>query len=315
MNIIVTDGYTLNPGDLSWDEIRQFGDLTIYDRTSPDLLEQRCLYADIVLTNKTPFSKSTLEKLPQLKMIGVTATGYNIIDTSTAKEKAIIVCNAPAYGTASVAQHAFALILELANQVGIHAQSVAAGKWQQSADWCFNLKPVTELFGKTLGIIGFGNIGQQTARIAAAFGMKVIYHTPRKKENALAEYADMETLFSSSDAISLHCPLQPDNREFVNAGLLRLMKPTAWLVNTARGQLINEQDLADALNNNIIAGAGLDVLSAEPPAAGNPLLSAKNCIITPHNAWISREARMRIMDITRNNIVSFLQGKPVNRVN
>lgn len=315
MNIVITDGYTLNPGDLSWDKIRQFGEVTIYDRSPADVIEERCLHADIVLTNKTPFSKSTLEKLAQLKMIAVTATGYNIIDTATATGKGIVVCNAPAYGTASVAQHAFALILELANQVGLHAQSVAAGKWQQSADWCYSLTPITELSGKTLGIVGFGHIGQQTARIGAAFGMKVIYHTPRKKETALAEYADMETLFASSDIISLHCPLQPDNREFVNARLLKQMKPGAWLINTARGQLIHEQDLADALNNHIIAGAALDVLSAEPPAAGNPLLSAKHCLITPHNAWISREARMRIMAITEQNIMAFLQGKPVNRVN
>jgi glycerate dehydrogenase len=315
MNIVVIDGYTLNPGDLNWNAIEQYGTLTIYDRTLVADVVERCKDADIVLTNKVPFDWNAINNLPKLKLIGVTATGYNIIDITAAKEQGITVCNVPAYGTASVAQQTFALILELTNHTGIHAQSVAQGEWERSKDFAYTKAPLIELAGKTLGIVGLGNIGEQAARIATAFGMKVIYNTPFEKDTTIAQYADMKTLFAESDIVSLHCPLKPDNHQFVNQSLLQSMKPSAFLINTARGQLINEQDLADALNNGIIAGAGLDVLSAEPPSSNNPLLSAKNCIITPHIAWITKEARMRIMDVTVRNIEAFLEGRVVNKVN
>jgi glycerate dehydrogenase len=314
MNIVAIDGYTLNPGDLSWGKIKALGQLAMYDRTSADLIVDRCKDAHIVLTNKVPFTAATLEQLPQLKMIAVTATGYNIIDIKAAREKNIIVSNVPAYGTASVAQHVFALLLELSNHTGLNARSTAAGKWQQSADWCFTEAPVMELEDKTMGIVGYGNIGQRTGLIARAFGMKVIYYSPTSKPGTAGEPADLETLFSTSDVISLHCPLTPTNLEFVNAGLLKKMRPSAFLINTARGQLINEQDLADALNDGWLAGAGLDVLSKEPPPAANPLLTAKNCVITPHNAWISKEARTRIMEVTTANVKAFLEGQPINKV-
>jgi glycerate dehydrogenase len=315
MNIVVTDGFTLNPGDLSWKTIEQFGTLTIYDRTPVADVVARCKDADIVLTNKVPFDKNAIHHLPQLKLISVTATGYNIIDIVTAREQGITVCNVPAYGTASVAQQTFALILELTNHTGIHAASVAKGEWEACEDFAYTKTPLTELAGKTLGIIGLGNIGEQVARIATAFGMKVLYNTPSEKDTAVAQYTDMQTLFAESDIVSLHCPLKPDNHQFVNQSLLQLMKPSAFLINTARGQLINEQDLANALNNQVIAGAGLDVLSAEPPSPDNPLLKAKNCIITPHIAWITKEARERMIDVTAKNIAAFLEGRAVNRVN
>jgi glycerate dehydrogenase len=315
MKIVITDGYTLNPGDVSWDPIAACGDLKIYERTAPSQLIGRCEDADIILSNKVVIGKDAMEKCAQLKLISVLATGYNVIDTKAAAEKKITVCNVPAYGTASVAQHSFALLLELTNRVGQHAASVKNGDWQRSPDWCYTIAPVTELAGKTLGIIGFGNIGQQVARIGKALNMQVIYYSRQDKKSELAGYADIKTIFSQSDVVTLHCPLTTDNHGFVNKELLQLMKPSAVLINTARGPLINEQDLADALNRDRIAGAGLDVLSVEPPSPTNPLLSAKNCIITPHNAWMSKEARMRIISITADNIKSFLNGKPVNRVN
>ena len=315
MKIVATDGYTLNPGDLSWDPIRALGELTLYDRTPPELIVERCHDAAIVLTNKTPFSRQTLAALPALQFIAVTATGHNVIDSAAAKEQKIGVSNVPAYGTDSVAQHVFSLLLELTNHVGRNAREVANGKWQRSADWCFTEAPVMELAGKTFGVVGFGHIGAQAARIANAFGMKVIYHSPGKKETTLATAVSLEELFAASDVITLHCPLTSTNQEFVNAAVLARMKPSALLINTARGQLINEQELADALNNGVIAGAGLDVLSKEPPTNGNPLLNAKNCIVTPHNAWISKEARIRIMQVTTANVEAFLKGAPQNVVN
>ena len=312
--IVVTDGYTLNPGDLSWKQIEALGELTVYERTKPNEIIERCKDAAIVLTNKVPFSEATLAQLPNLKMIGVTATGYNIIDVQAAAQKGIVVSNVPAYGTASVAQHTIALLLELTNQVGKHAASVAAGGWVKSPDFSYQLSPVTELAGKTLGIVGWGNIGQQTARIAQALGMELLYHNPSKKENAFAPWASLPDLFAKSDFISLHCPLKPENTGFVNNELIGVMKPSACIINTSRGPLINEQHLADALNSNRIAGAALDVLSTEPPPPDNPLLTAKNCIITPHNAWISKEARQRVMDVTIENVAGFLKGEPVNKV-
>ncbi|WP_276501833.1 D-2-hydroxyacid dehydrogenase [Terrimonas pollutisoli] len=315
MKIVVTDGYTLNPGDLSWDSIAACGELVVYDRTPPAEFMDRCTDAEIILTNKVAMNKEAIEQCKKLQLISVLATGYNVIDVKAASDRKIIVCNVPAYGTDSVAQHCFALLLELTNRVGQHAWSVAKGDWQQSPDWCYSVAPIMELAGKTVGIVGFGHIGQQVARVANAFGMQVIYHRLNDKPTTLGRYVDLPTLFASSDIITLHCPLTTGNHQFVNKDLLQRMKRSAYLVNTARGPLIHEQDLADALNNDQIAGAALDVLSTEPPQEGNPLLKAKNCIITPHNAWMSKEARARILHITRNNVVAFLEGQPVNRVN
>lgn len=313
--LVVTDGYTINPGDLDWSGIQQFGEMTLYDRTAPGQIVERCRDAEMVITNKTPFNKETLAQLPALKFIGVTATGYNNIDTAAARERNITVCNVPAYGAFSVAQHTFALILEITNHVALHAASVKQGDWVKAADWCYTKAPLTELAGKIIGIVGMGNIGQQVGRIALAFGMGVIFNSAHKKELNFATYMSMQDVFRHADYISLHLPLKSGNAQFVNKDLLSLMKPTAWLINTARGQLINEPDLADALNNNRIAGAALDVLSVEPPKPDNPLLQAKNCIITPHNAWVSKEARMRIMETTISNIRSFIDGKTTNLVN
>lgn len=315
MKIVVTDGYALNPGDLSWDPIRQFGEVKVYDRTSPPEIFERCRDADIILGNKTEFNKDNIGRLHTVKLISVLATGYNVIDVNAAKNKGIIVCNVPAYGTASVAQHTFALILDLSNKISLHTTSVANGEWQQCPDYSYSKKPLIELAGKTLGIVGFGNIGQQTAKLAVAFGMKVIYNSRHDRHSPIAKLKDLQTIFTESDFISLHCPLTETNREFVNKELLQLMKPTAFIVNTARGQLINETDLAVALNEDLIAGAALDVLSIEPPDDSNPLLKAKNCLITPHNAWSTREARQRIMDETVENIHTFLKGHPRNIVN
>lgn len=315
MKVVVTDGFTLNSGDLSWDDLKQFADIEIYDRTAPGDVIARCADAKIILTNKIAFTKDVLGQLPKLKLINVLATGYNTIDIEAARAKGIVVCNVPGYSTNSVAQHTFALILELVNQVGLHSSSVARGDWQRSQDFAYTLTPLVELSGKTMGLVGFGNIGQQTARIANAFGLKVIYHTPSEKETELARYSDLSSLFRESDIISLHLPLKSDNQEFVDKELIRTMKSTAYLINTSRGQLINEQDLAAALNEGVIAGAAIDVLTEEPPRRENPLLTAKNCIITPHNAWMSREARQRILEITYQNLKAFTDGKPVNVVN
>ena len=315
MKIVVTDGYALNPGDMSWDPISKFGDVSIYDRTSPPEIFERCMEADIILSNKTEFSKENIDRLHNVKLISVLATGYNVVDISAAKNKGIVVCNVPAYGTDSVAQHTFALILELANKISIHIRSVRNGEWQQCPDYSYSKQPLIELAGKTLGIIGLGNIGMQTAKLANAFGMRVIYSSRHDKHTSLGEFRTIEHVFKESDFISLHCPLTDNNNEFVNKELLQQMKPSAYIINTARGQLINEQDFANALNNNVIAGAALDVLSKEPPDGSNPLLSAKNCIITPHNAWSTKEARQRIIDTTSENIKAFLDNRPKNVVN
>lgn len=314
MKIVITDGYTLNPGDLSWKSIAAFGQLEVYDRTAAEEVVSRCIDADIILSNKTEIQREAIEKFRNAKLISVLATGFNVIDVQAAKRRNITVCNVPAYGTASVAQHTFALILALTNQVCVNAGSVAKGEWVRAADWSYTKAPLMELSGKTIGIVGMGNIGGQVARIATSFGMRVLYHSRHRKQTSLAEYTDMETLFAESDIVTLHCPLNEQNKEFVNASLLNRMKRTAFLINTARGQLINEEDLAEALNAKRIAGAALDVLSKEPPSANNPLLKAENCIITPHNAWMSKEARQRIIDVTTENIKQFLAGNPVNVV-
>lgn len=316
MKIVVLDGYTLNPGDLSWDELKRTGDLVIYDRTTSDKVIERAKDAEVVLTNKSIVNKESIFGLPMLKYIGVMATGYNIIDIEAAKQKKIIVTNAPSYSTASTAQHTFALILELTNQVGIHAESVKAGEWVKSPDFCFRKSPITELSGKTLGIIGFGRIGQEVAKIALAFGLKIIasHKHPERDKMEGVRFVTVEEVFAQADLISLHCPLTAENKEFVNNDLMGIMKPSAFLINTARGQLINENDLATFLNNGRIAGAAMDVVSSEPPSKNNPLLNAKNCILTPHIAWATKEARERLIQIVTENIKAYLNGKPQNVV-
>lgn len=312
MKIIITDGYTLNPGDLSWRPLDAFGEVVYYDRTSPGEVKQRCSGANIILTNKTPINEETIDAATGLRLIAVTATGYNMVDTVAARKRGIPVCNVPEYGTDSVAQHTFALLLELSNHVGDYAQSVREGEWQRSPDFCYRREPLIELKGKTLGLIGFGRIGQQVARIAQAFDMRVLYH---RRSPADAGSTSLETLFSDSDFISLHCPLTPENHSFINAKLLSLMKPTAFLINTSRGQLINETDLATALHNKTLAGAALDVLSTEPPPTGHPLIGLPNCLLTPHIAWMSAEARRRLLETTIDNVRLALAGTPQHVVN
>jgi len=314
MKIVILDGYTLNHGDISWADFESLGNFTTYDRTSPDKIIERSENAEIVLTNKTIINKKTIEKLPKLKYIGVLATGYNIVDVIAAKEKNIVVTNIPSYGTSSVAQMVFALLLELTQNVGHHSNSVKSGDWSRSEDWCYWEKPLIELDDLKMGIIGFGRIGKAAAEIARAFGMKVIANdTANTNSNSdWVKFVDKETIFSESDVISLHCPLTSDNKHFVNSAKINLMKRSAFLINTSRGLLVNEEDLAHALNAEKIAGAGLDVLSVEPPADTNPLLTAKNCIITPHIAWATIAARQRLMDIAVRNLKSYLNGKPVN---
>lgn len=314
MKIVVTDGFTLNPGDLSWDEFKDLGELQVFDRTMPQQLAERCHDADVIITNKTPLDGGFLNATRHLKMIAVTATGYNVIDIEAAKRRGVKVCNVPGYGTDSVAQHTFALILELANKVGLNSRSVHNGEWSNAKDWCFTLAPIFELAGKTLGVVGYGRIGQKVAEIGKAFGMRVIYNNPAPKED-LETFRPLNDLFRESDVVSLHCPLKPENHAFVNKTLLSLMKPSAWLINTARGQLINENDLRDALVNGTIAAAALDVLSQEPPSVQHPLIGLNNCIITPHNAWLSIEARSRIMATTIENVKLALRGTPQNLVN
>ncbi len=314
MKIVIVDGYTLNPGDLSWDGIEEFGRVTLYDRTPDALVQDRCRDADIILTNKVPISADTIKAAANLKLICVTATGFNIVDIEAASKRHIPVCNIPGYGTASVAQHTFALLLELTNHVGLNSASVKEGMWEKSPDFCYTKASLTELNEKTFGIVGFGKIGERVAIIAKAFGMNVIYHSTTIKDTTLAQYVDLQTLFSTSDVISLHCPLTKDNDQFVNHELLTRAKKSALFINTSRGQLINEKDLAQKLNTSQLAGAALDVLSTEPPEHSNPLLHAKNCLITPHNAWMSLEARTRMLAITKKNIEGFLTSKPVNTV-
>ncbi len=317
MKIIILDGYTLNPGDISWAGFETLGDFAMYDRTSPDKIVERSENAEIILTNKSIISKDTIDQLPKLNYIGVLATGYNIVDVKTANERNITVTNIPSYGTSSVAQMVFALILELTQNVGHHSNSVSKGKWSKSEDWCYWDKPLIELDGLTMGIIGFGRIGKATAKIANAFGMKVIANDAVSIESPpdWVKIVDQETIFRESDVVSLHCPLTSANKHFVNSEKISLMKRSALLINTSRGLLINEEDLAHALNSERIAGAGLDVLSKEPPDETNPLLTAKNCIITPHIAWATKAARQRLMNIAVRNLISYLNGKPVNVIN
>ena len=316
MKIVVLDGYGLNPGDLSWDAMKKLGELTVYDRTAPDELLQRAHQAEVLITNKTVITKENLDQLPAVKYIGVLATGYNIVDVAAAKEKGIVVTNIPAYSTKSVAQMVFAHLLNITQRVGHYAHANKNGRWDQNPDFCYWDTNLIELDGKSIGIVGLGNTGYATALIALAFGMKVFAYTSKQQFQLPVGIHKMklDELFKTCDVISLHCPLTPSTKELVNKERLALMKPNAILINTGRGPLVNEQDLADALNEGRIAAAGVDVLSTEPPKADNPLLKAKNCFITPHIAWATNEARVRLMDIAVNNLKSFIQGKVVNSV-
>jgi glycerate dehydrogenase len=317
MKIVVLDGFTLNPGDLNWGELKSLGDCEIHDRTPPQEVLTRAADAEIVLTNKTVLTREQIQGLPRLKCIGVLATGTNIVDVLSARERNIPVTNVPAYGTKSVAQMTFALLLELTQHAGHHAQTVREGRWIRSADWCYWDRPLIELDGLTMGIVGFGRIGRAVGELAAAFGMKILTHSRSQRQTPPSNvlFVELETLFRKSDVVSLHCPLTAETKQLVNAERLSWMKPTAFLVNTSRGPLINEPALADALNAGKIAGAGLDVLSVEPPPADNPLLTAENCLITPHIAWATRAARSRLLQITVANIRAFLSGRLQNVVN
>ncbi|MES2646022.1 MAG: D-2-hydroxyacid dehydrogenase [Bacteroidota bacterium] len=318
MKIVVLDGYTFNPGDISWDALHALGDVTIYDRTPANQVAERCSGAAIVLTNKTPLRADIIGRLDSLKFIGVLATGYNIVDVLAAKQKGIIVSNVPGYGTASVAQLTIALLLELCLHVQKHSDSVMQGKWARSADWSFWDYPLVELAGKSFGIIGFGRIGQQVADVGTAFGMNIIGYSKTQTDQTHRnnfKWAQLPELLAESDVVSIHCPLVPATQGLINHETLTMMKRSAFLLNTSRGPIVVEEDLANALNNNIIAGAGIDVLSVEPPSENNPLFKAKNCIITPHIAWATKEARTRLMDLVVKNVSSFQMGSPINIVN
>lgn len=318
MKITVLDGFTTNPGDLGWDELGSLGDLTVYDRTPPELTLERSAGSEILMTNKTVLPDHILRSLPDLRYVGVMATGYNVINIDEARRLGITVTNIPAYSTSSVAQLTFALILELCFRVQRHSDSVMEGKWSDSPDFTYRDYKLTELAGLTIGIIGFGNIGRKVCEIAIAFGMNVIVTSPSRKDPPHCpgfKWAELDELLSRSDIVSIHCPYTPETAGLINMKRLKLMKKDAFLINTSRGPIIEEQDLADALNNCIIAGAGLDVLASEPPAKDNPLLKAKNCIITPHIAWATLESRRRLMDQAAKNVKAFLEGRPVNVVN
>lgn len=322
--IVVLDGYTLTPavpgkpcpgGEPDWSAVQALGDLTVYDRSEPGEVVARAAGAGVVLTNKTALDARMIAALPGLKYIGVLATGVNVVDLGTAKKAGVVVTNVPGYSGAAVAQHVFALLLAMTNQVAEHDRAVHNGQWANGPDFCFMLSPLTELAGKTLGIVGAGDIGQRVAKIGHALGMNILISSRTKKDIGVpAQWVGMDDLFTRSDVITLHCPLTEQTKHLVNAQRISRMKHTAWLVNTARGPLIDEQALADALKRNQIAGAAVDVLSTEPPAADNPLLSAPNCTITPHNAWAAREARHRLMQIAAGNVKAFLEGRSKNVV-
>jgi glycerate dehydrogenase len=318
MKIVVLDGYTLNPGDLKWDGLKKLGEVTVYDRTPVEKVVERAAGAEIIFTNKTPVNEAAINHLSSLKFIGVLATGYNIVNTDAAKSKGIIVANVPGYGTTSVVQMTFALLLELCLHVQHHSDTVMEGKWARSADWCYWDYPLVELSGKTMGIIGYGRIGQQVSDVATAFGMNIVGTSRTQSDQSHRKnfkWSTVPQLLEQSDVVSIHCPLFSDTQGLINRDNLKRMKSSAFLLNTSRGPIVVDQDLADALNNDVIAGAGIDVLSAEPPSKDNPLFRAKNCIITPHIAWATKEARERLMDITEKNLAAFLKGEPVNVVN
>ena len=317
MKIVVLDGYTLNPGDLSWEGLEKLGEVTVYDRTPEKKVLERIKDADAVYTNKTPITVDTISKCLNLKYIGVLATGYNVVDVLAARERNIPVSNIPVYGTTAVAQMAFALLLEVCHHAGAHSDAVHNGDWANNADWCFWNYPLIELAGKTMGIIGFGRIGQNTAKIAVAFGMNVIAYDEYPNDNGrkLGEYVSLDELLNKSDVIALHCPLFPSTEGMINKDTIAKMKDGAILLNNSRGPLVVEQDLADALNSGKIYAAGLDVVSTEPIKADNPLLGAKNCIITPHISWAPKESRQRLMDVAVENLQTFTEGNPINIIN
>lgn len=320
MKIVILDGYTENPGDLSWDELAKLGDLTVYDRTSltneKEAIE-RIGDAEIVFTNKTPIRKGVIDACPNMKLISLLATGYDVVDAAYAREKGIPVTNVPVYGTCSVSQFAIALLLEICHHIGHHSETVHAGKWESCADWCYWDHPLIELDGKTMGLIGCGKIGQHTAKIAGALGMRVLAYDPYPTEagRQVAEYVDFETLLASSDVIAVHMPLLPSSRGLINKDTIAKMKDGVIIINNSRGPIVVEQDLAAALNSGKVAAAGLDVVSTEPIKGSNPLLKAKNCIITPHISWAPRESRQRIMDCAVANAKAYMAGKPINVVN
>lgn len=320
MKIVVLDGYTLNPGDLNWDGLNEIGECTVYDRTSLTNVNEvieRIGDAEYVYTNKTPMPKEVFEACTNIKFVGVLATGYNVVDVNAAKEKGIPVANIPTYGTAAVGQFAIALLLEICHHIGHHNDAVHSGRWETNDDWCFWDYPLIELADKTMGIIGFGRIGQATGRIAKALGMSVIAYDAFESEagKEIAEYTDLETLLTTSDVIALHCPLFPETEGIINKDNIAKMKDGVIILNNSRGPLIVEEDLKDALNSGKVAAAGLDVVSTEPIKGDNPLLGAKNCIITPHISWAPKESRKRLMDIAVNNLKAFIDGEPVNIVN
>ncbi len=320
MKIVVLDGYTLNPGDLDWGPLARLGELTVHDRTPADRIVERAQGAEIVLTNKVVFGREILDALPALRYIGVTATGYNVVDLQAVRERGITVTNVPAYSTPAVVEMVFALVLELARETGHHARLVREGRWSACEDFSFQDRPQIELSGRTMGIVGFGAIGRGVARVAEAFGLKVLVHTahPEKYRDDAAgralDFVDLDTLFAQSDIVTLHCPLTPETHGMVDARRLALMKKGTYLINTGRGPLVDEAALAEALEAGMIAGAGLDVLSEEPPPCGNPLLRARNCIVTPHIAWATRASRERLLNIAARNVEAFIAGRPQNVV-
>lgn len=318
MKITVLDGYGLNPGDLSWEELKKLGDLTVYDRTAPSETIERSAGSEILITNKTIIDRGIIEKLPDLRYIGVLATGYNVVDITAAREKGITVTNIPSYSTASVAQMVFSLLLAITNGVEHFTADNRAGRWSRNADFCYWDSPLMELAGKTFGIVGFGNIGSKVAGIALALGMKVMAQTSKSQEElptGIEKATSLEHLLKECDVISLHCPLTESTKHIINATTLAMMKPSAILINTGRGPLVDEIALAAALNSGALRGAGVDVLSCEPPSIDNPLLYARNCYTTPHIGWATTEARQRLMDIAVANVANFLNGTPTNVVN
>lgn len=318
MKIVVLDGYAANPGDLSWDGIAQFGKLTVYERTAPEQLLSRMADAEVVFLNKTPISRAAIAACPKLRMIGVLATGYNVVDVAAAREHGIDVCNIPAYSTASVAQMTFALLLEICHRVGAHSDACHNGQWEHCPDFCFWNYPLTELAGKTMGIVGYGKIGQAVGRIAQAFGMRLLVnaaHVRRELESDTCRYAALDELYAKSDVVSLHCPLFPETAGMVNAAAIAKMKDGVILLNTSRGGLVDEQALSDALRSGKVRAAGVDVVSQEPIVHSNPLLSAPNCFMTPHIAWAPLETRKRLMHIAEENLRAFCAGAPIHVVN
>ena len=317
MKIVMLDGYTTNPGDLSWDFLNSYGEFTVYDRTPKDKIIERCKNADIIITNKTPITKYEIDNLPRLKFIALQSTGYNIVDYVYLKEKGIPVSNIPSYSTDAVAQLVIAFILEMSMNVGLHSQSVKSGDWCKNTDFCYWKTPLTELTGKTLGIFGFGRIGKAVADRAKSFGMNVIAYTPRLHGNEpkWVKFVTLDEMLNNSDFVTMHCPLTPETKGIVNEEFISKMKDGAYFINTSRGDVVDEAALAFALNNGKLSGAGLDVLSTEPPMPDNPMLTAENCFITPHIAWASFETRQRLVGILKENIESFINGKPINIIN